>query len=183
MRTKIRNKDQYQYHYLIDNWNKDYEYQKVLRIAAENGHTEIVKLLLEHGANTNGQENHGLFNEQKNYGNPLLLATENSHTEIAKLLLEYGANANARDKSGRTVLMIAARHSQSAKQMGNIALKDEFDNLIKLLLVFGANPLTKNNGKTVLDQNNNEIIRKFMNQQILPILNGEEFTPITENSA
>ncbi len=113
-----------------------------------------------------------------------MIAVENDHTEIAKLLLEYGANANVRDNNGRTVLMIAAQRSKDTIQMGNIALKDEFDNLIKLLLIFGANPLIKDNkGKTVLDQTNNEIIRKFMNQQILPILNGEEVTPFTENPA
>ena len=147
------------------------EYWEALIVAVKNDHTEIVKLLLEHGANV-GQT-------------PLIIAAKNNNTEIAKLLLEYGADANIReDNNGRTVLMIAAQRSKDAIQMGNIALKNELDNLIKLLLIFGANPLIKDNkGKTVLDQTNNEIIRKFMNQQILPILNGEEVTPFTENPA
>jgi len=151
------------------------DYLTALMIAAKCGPTEVVKLLLEHGANVN---------EQNNWKPLLLIAVKSDHTEIAKLLLEYGADANVRDKNGRTVLMIAAQRSQYAKQIGNIALKNEFDNLIKLLFVFGANPLIKdNNGRTVLDQTDNEIIRKFMHQQILPILNDEKVTPIVENFA
>jgi len=150
--------------------------QTALIFAVKNDHREIVKLLLKYGANANAQH--------KNGQTALMIAAENNHTEITKLLLEYGADANVRDNNGRTTLVLAAQRSEDAIQMGDIELKDEFNNLIKLLLVFGANPLIKdNNGKTVLDQNDNEIIRKFMHRQILPILNDEEFIPITENPA
>ena len=198
----------------INRYSLDYQNghdgRTALMIAAENGYTDIVKLLLKHGANVNVQNNHGGIKRAIiNYGRTaliiavendhteivklllehganvneqiLLIAVKNDNTEIAKLLLEYGAHVNAQDRNGQTALMIAAQHSQSAKQMGNIALKDEFDNLIKLLLVFGANPLIKDKGKTVLDQNDNEIIRRFMQRQILPILNDKEFTPLTED--
>ena len=148
----------------------------LIMIAVKNDNTEIAELLLEYGADANVRDK----NDQTTL---IMIATENDNTEIAKLLLEYGADANARDKNGRTVLMIAAERSTYAKKAENIVLKNEFDNLIRLLLVSGANPLIKDKGKTVLDQNDNEVIRKFMDQQILPILNDKKFTPLTENPA
>ena len=52
----------------------------------EREHSEIVKLLLEHGANVHTLDYWALR-----------IAAYNGHTEIVKLLLEHGADIHARD--------------------------------------------------------------------------------------
>jgi ankyrin repeat protein len=54
--------------------------------ASNNGHTETVKLLLEHGANKHAKDDYCIR-----------LASHNGHTETVKLLLEHGANIHAQD--------------------------------------------------------------------------------------
>ena len=58
-----------------------------LHMAAKGGQSEIVKLLLESGADANAAQESG--------GTPLLYAAEAGHQEIVKLLLDAGANVNA----------------------------------------------------------------------------------------
>jgi ankyrin repeat protein len=60
-----------------------------LHLSAQNGHLEIVKLLLEHGADVKAKTE--LFCETT-----LHLAARNGHFEIVKLLLEHGADVNAK---------------------------------------------------------------------------------------
>ncbi len=60
-----------------------------LRNAASQGHLEIVKLLLEHGADPNLREE-GIAPK----GHALYSAAANGHLEIARLLLEHGAFPN-----------------------------------------------------------------------------------------
>ena len=57
-----------------------------LTIAAMAGHEDIVRYLLDHGANPN----------QRGMSNPLIVACWRQHYAIAKLLLERGADPNAR---------------------------------------------------------------------------------------
>jgi hypothetical protein len=58
---------------------------RALRWAAENGHTEIVKLLLKSEADVHAMDDYALRR-----------AAENGHTKIVKLLLKAGANVHAR---------------------------------------------------------------------------------------
>ncbi|MEJ2111162.1 MAG: ankyrin repeat domain-containing protein [Acidobacteriota bacterium] len=58
-----------------------------LHTASRNGHTEIVKLLLEAGANVDATGNDDVT--------ALHAASQNGHAEIVELLLEAGANVNA----------------------------------------------------------------------------------------
>ena len=51
--------------------------------ASKNGHGEVVKLLLEHGAQVDLQEENGW--------SALMSASQNGHGEVVKLLLEHGA--------------------------------------------------------------------------------------------
>ena len=51
-----------------------------LMLAAQDGHTEIVKLLLEKGADVNVKTTTGIT--------ALWMASQNGHTEVVKLLLE-----------------------------------------------------------------------------------------------
>jgi ankyrin repeat protein len=61
--------------------------ETALHLAAGEGHLEIVKLLLEHGADVNAKTA---------YETALHLAAGEGHLEIVKLLLEHGADVNAK---------------------------------------------------------------------------------------
>ena len=54
--------------------------------ASNNGHTETVKVLLEHGADVHADDDWALR-----------WASYNGHTETVKVLLEHGADVHARD--------------------------------------------------------------------------------------
>ncbi|KAH6895887.1 ankyrin repeat-containing domain protein [Thelonectria olida] len=84
--------------------------------AMETGSTELVKLLLSHGATTD---------KKMHTGETLLLyALDNGKIDQAKALVEHGADPNAADKKGRTPLM-------QAISKGNVPL-------IKMLRTHGA---------------------------------------------
>lgn len=89
----------------------------VLR-AVQLGRREIVRLLLDHGADPDARDESGQT--------PLLLAVKRRHREIVGLLLEHGANVNAEDDCGRRPLLLAAEN-------GDVAVA-------KLLLEAGADP-------------------------------------------
>jgi len=84
-----------------DNVNFQNKYNStVLMYASSNGHTDIIKLLIEAGANVNFQ----------NYDNntALMFASEKGHTDIIKLLIEAGADINIQNKYNKTALMFAS---------------------------------------------------------------------------
>ena len=83
-----------------DDWSR-----AALHLASINGHLEIVKLLLESGANVHIKD--------KGDQTALHLASRNGHLEIVKLLLESGANVNIKDKNGQTALHYASRYHKS----------------------------------------------------------------------
>ena len=73
-----------------------------LMIAAENGHDEIIKLLLDNGADINAKT--------KSFdggSSALIMAAENGHTSTVKFLLENGANPSSKNKRGQTAFHIA----------------------------------------------------------------------------
>ncbi len=70
--------------------------------AAEKGHMDVVRMLLQKGADPNGGEEGVRWGEQ-----PLVAAVENGHTEVVRALLEGGASVNARKFMGGTALQIA----------------------------------------------------------------------------
>lgn len=88
-----------------------------LLLAAENGQSEVVKMLLKNGANVNVRSN-------SQYQSPLSLAVQNSHTEIAKLLVDHGADIEILDFEGRTPLWIAVQLRRT--------------DMVKLLVTMGA---------------------------------------------
>lgn len=88
-----------------------------LGIAANNGHYEIAKKLLELKADTE---------IASNGHTPLYWAIQNEHHNIATLLINSGANVNAKQINNASILYLAC--SKQALEM------------IKLLLNAGANP-------------------------------------------
>ena len=68
--------------------------------AAQNGHNDIAKILIEAGADVNKQD--------KDWETALYRAAVNGHNDIAKILIEAGADVNIQDKDGQTALSRAA---------------------------------------------------------------------------
>lgn len=72
-----------------------------LMYAANLGYTEIVRSLVEAGANINLP--------RKRYGlTALMLAASANHFDIVRLLISKGADVNAKNEDGSTALMAAA---------------------------------------------------------------------------
>ena len=71
-----------------------------LHRAAGNGRAEVVRILLEHGADPIAQNKRGWA--------PLHRASDRGHVEVVSLLIGYGAGVSARDKQGWTPLHWAA---------------------------------------------------------------------------
>lgn len=69
-----------------------------LHLAAAGGHNDVMKLLLEHGANVNS------IAKDKNRGTPLHWAVGGRRLGPAKILVEAGANINAENGNGNTPL-------------------------------------------------------------------------------
>ncbi|MCA9193813.1 MAG: ankyrin repeat domain-containing protein [Planctomycetales bacterium] len=90
-----------------------------LKNAAAQGHLEIVKLLLNHGADPNLAEE-GIAP----HGHALYAAAANSHLEIAKLLLDHGAYPNPEVESSADALSRAISNNDQA--------------MIELLCSYGA---------------------------------------------
>jgi ankyrin repeat protein len=90
-----------------------------LKNAAARGHIEIVKLLLERGADPNLPEE-GIAP----HGHALYSAVYNRHFEVAKLLLERGAYPNPPVESSADALSIAKMNND--------------EKMVSLLLSFGA---------------------------------------------
>ncbi len=98
--------------------------------ASEYNQEDIVKLLLNNGANVNLTSEHGIT--------PLFVASVNGHENIVKLMLKNGANANFANNRGITPLMEASANGHK--------------NIVELLLNNGADVRAKsNNGLTALD--------------------------------
>jgi ankyrin repeat protein len=111
-----------------------------LRNAASAGHLEVVKFLLERGANPN-QPEPGIAPQ----GGALHSAIGGRHWDVVKLLLECGANPNADvESSGNCFSM--AKHVNAPKEIFDLiasyggALNTNLADLPTLAAMFRANP-------------------------------------------
>ncbi|KAJ7142814.1 ankyrin repeat-containing domain protein, partial [Mycena epipterygia] len=76
------------------------KFGSALWVASSMGHREIVRMLLEHGADVNGRGGGG-------HSSALNAASRGGHTEIVQMLLENGANIDPTDFSDRSALIDA----------------------------------------------------------------------------
>jgi hypothetical protein len=79
-----------------------------LMAAAGNGHTELVKLLIDKGADMNA-----IWPGWSNGVTALMIAAYNGHTEVVKLLLDKGADVDVKNPYGMTALIYAAIHGHT----------------------------------------------------------------------
>ncbi|XP_010636412.1 ankyrin repeat domain-containing protein 23 isoform X2 [Fukomys damarensis] len=84
--------------------------------ACQGGHLDILKQLLNQGAQVNAQD--------KIWSTPLHVAVRTGHSDCLEHLVECGAHIDAQDKEGDTALHEAVRHSHYKA--------------MKLLLLYGA---------------------------------------------
>ena len=68
---------------------KDKDGGTAIGVSSQDGHLEIVKLLIANGADVNICDNQDVT--------ALLLASQNGYVEVVKLLLDKGANVNTKD--------------------------------------------------------------------------------------
>uniref|UniRef100_A0A7S0EZZ4 Uncharacterized protein n=1 Tax=Hanusia phi TaxID=3032 RepID=A0A7S0EZZ4_9CRYP len=99
-----------------------------LKAAAENGHAEVVRVLLEHGANVN-------FADRKGW-RVLHWAASNNHVEVVRLLCGAGAEVDAQNEEGNSPLFLAVK-------------AEAWEAVRVLMEEFGADPNLKNHkGRT-----------------------------------
>ncbi|WP_353274418.1 ankyrin repeat domain-containing protein [Wolbachia endosymbiont (group B) of Hofmannophila pseudospretella] len=135
----------------------------LLMIAAENGHTNIVEILLKKGADVNKKDSYG--------PTALHLAAKNGHTNIVEILVEKGADVNVRDHHANTVLYLATNNGHEGiveillEKGANVNGKSSFgvvplhlaassgcESVVKVLLQAEANVnAVDKNGKTPVD--------------------------------
>ena len=70
-----------------------------LMLAAQNGHTSVVRILLNKGADTSIKDGAGF--------NALILSAQNGHLSATTLLMEAGADLHAKNSEGHTPLHVA----------------------------------------------------------------------------
>ena len=95
------------------------------RLISEQGHEEVVSILLEAGAQVDRQD--------RNQWTALMWAMTNRHKTIAKILLDYGASPDVKSSSGRTASDFAAPNSEMSEYLhekgyniGDVGIGDDF---------------------------------------------------------
>jgi hypothetical protein len=88
-----------------------------LMIASSKGHTEIVEVLLDNGADVNAYNNYG--------DTALINASENGHIKIVEMLLDNGAVVNAKNNDDETARMMARENGH--EEVVDMLLENEAD--------------------------------------------------------
>ena len=137
-----------------DNDDEDVSENLALHIACENGHFDVVKLLLDYLSENPGATHINLKNDDDGY-TPLMIACEKKETEIVKLLLEQDdLEVNLQDNAGKTAFYHACLNlsSECAKlllQHPSIEIKSSRERLplhgfaLEWDDAFGINPLSE----------------------------------------
>ena len=66
-------------------------------VAAQNGHTDAIRLLAENGADVNTPNNNGCT--------PVYVAAQNGHVNVIRVLANLGANVNTPDEGWLSLLL------------------------------------------------------------------------------
>jgi hypothetical protein len=95
------------------NTARDDKGRTALVLAAQQGHCELVKLLLDLGAHIHGRDDTGTT--------ALIWAADAGHCEVVQLLLGRGAYVHSRDDTGVTALMkaVSSAHRETANLLLN----------------------------------------------------------------
>jgi ankyrin repeat protein len=110
--------------------------ETALMLAAQEGHVDIARLLLDRGAILDARNNHG--------NSSLLLASREGREEMVRLLLDRGADIEAVEKEGWTALIMAAWNGEAG--------------IVRVLLERGANV----NARATDDEGSTALIRGAM---------------------
>ena len=102
--------------------NPDDPDKSLPRMAILHRRTDMLKLVLEHGANPNCVDSQSRC--------ALHYAVQNKNVMAAKLLLEHGADSGVKDKNGKTALDYAR---QKAKMAFDETSRTTYNEMIKLL--------------------------------------------------
>ncbi|MFA5924462.1 MAG: ankyrin repeat domain-containing protein [Methylococcaceae bacterium] len=123
------------------NVNATNGYETALGRAAQSSRTEVVKLLLDNGANPNVAN-----------GKPFFNAVDQGSVEVVKLLLDKGADINTKDALGHTAISSAAGEGNTE--------------MVKLLLDKGADPNSDNGNpiRWAVDKNFIEIVELLLDK-------------------
>jgi ankyrin repeat protein len=85
----------------IDANAKDNNGDTALTKACQEGHLEVLHVLLDKGADVSAKKNNG--------DTALMMASRKRHLEVLHVLLDKGADVNAKKNNGDTALMMASR--------------------------------------------------------------------------
>src|SRR5262249_29899113 len=108
-----------------------------LSAAARRNDLEMVKVLLEHGANPSLPE------EGAPLGGALWTAVYQKQPEMAKLLLEHGANPNTAPESSGSALFQARHDPYLTRLLLDYGARDESGDLVAFQRLVGDNALTE----------------------------------------
>ena len=86
-------------------------------LASQNGHTQVVKLLIKENADVKIQIKEGVT--------ALMLASQNGHTQVVELLIKENADVKIQSKEGVTALMLASKNGHT--QVVELLLKENAD--------------------------------------------------------
>ena len=135
-----------------------------LKYAVENENNDIVRQLLEAGANPN-------LSDSKKAQTPLMTAVQKGNLEIVQQLVKAGADVNLQDSNGDTALLMALSSGNYTPEMFKI---------IKLLIKHNSNAQIQNNyhetAWDILLKEANPRILLFM-QNVITQIQNKQATP------
>jgi len=143
------------------NWRTEID-ERLLNIAIVKSHPEIVKILLNAGAEANDLD---YFENSA-----LHIAAAVGEVEIAQILLQYGVELNGRNLKGETPLMVAAKNGQGG--------------LVQFLIQNGADPKLRDyRGYSVQDSFDLGSTNKGENSKLKPSVLSKNNQPKEFDSA
>ncbi|MCR2048833.1 ankyrin repeat domain-containing protein [Acetatifactor muris] len=136
----------------------DNQGETAIHLAAENGHTTMLKVMLEKGVNVNLTEDA----PAEAGTSPLHLACANGHVDVVKLLMDAGADDTVKTINGETPAHLALSRKRYGKEF-NITQRKEILSLLKNL------DIPREDGKTpflLLDYTTGELLSLFLERGV-----------------